>query len=166
MAYLLRGKAAVKVNRWRREHDPRTAAASPAHVTLAGPVNTPAPLDALVRVVRAAADQTAPFELRIGSVATFLPVSATTFLEIEPRGALTALHDLLVPELGWAEAYPYHPHVTVTEYLDRADTEQVYHALRAVEVRLLDRLDRLTLLERQRDGRWIPLAEALLRERC
>ncbi len=162
VAYLLRGEASERVNHLRRQYDPRTAAAIPAHVTLAGPVNTPAPLDDLIRALYSVAGRTAPLALRIGAVATFLPVSATTFLEVEPRASLTALHDLQVQELGWTETYPYHPHVTVTEYLDRFATEEAYRSLRGIEVEWLDYLDRITLLEKLPDGRWISVANAAL----
>lgn len=157
VAYLLRGAARERAEALRQRFDPRSARALPAHVTLAGPVNVDTPLAEVRKALERVAQSTRPFPVAIGGVSTFAPVSCTTFLEVEPREALAELNGTLRAELGWTAGYPYHPHVTVTEYLDPQSTEAVYREL-ARDVRngevLPDYLDRMTLLQKEGDGTW------------
>jgi 2'-5' RNA ligase len=157
VAHMVSGKAAAVINALRQRHDPRTAAAIGAHISLAGPCDTPAPLDDLEAMLSRIAASARPFELTIAGVATFLPVSSVCYLEVQPSEPLVGLHDLLVANLHWEEAFPYVPHVTVTEYLPPADTEAVALQLRALAICERDRLDTITLLEKAPDGRWAPL---------
>jgi 2'-5' RNA ligase len=165
VAHLLSGYAAMEVNALRGQFDPRTAAALAAHVTLAGAVDTDAPLPQLEAIIGQCAAEVEPFDLVIEGVTTFLPTTNTVYLPIRPADRLTALHDLLIARLGWHEQFPYVPHVTVAEFLPPAETEQVERELEPIRVFVEDRLDTLTLLERNGSGRWAPVLACHLRRR-
>jgi len=163
VAHLLSGYAAMEVNALRGQYDPRTAAALGAHVTLAGAVDTDAPLPQIEAVISQCAVETEPFDLVIQGVTTFLPATSTVYLPVGPVDRLTALHDLLVARLGWQEQFPYVPHVTVAEFLPPPETEEVVRELRPIAVFVQDRLDALTLLERNGTGKWVPVLAYHLR---
>ena len=157
IAHMVSGKAAAVINALRQQHDPRTAAAIGAHITLAAPCDTPTSVEDLEAALSRIAASAQPFELTIAGVATFLPNSSVCYLEVQPSEPLVGLHDLLVANLHWQEAFPYVPHVTVTEYLPPADTEAVALQLRTLGTCQHDRLDAFTWLEKVPDGRWAPL---------
>lgn len=159
IAYMLRGQAADIVNALRGKYDKQTAAAIDAHVTVAGPCDTDASIVGTIKVVGRCACNADPFELTITRPDTFLPTSSTSFFHIEPKERLVALHDQLVAELGWKEAFPYIPHVTITEYLPPAETVQVAQELDSIDIRGTGVLDAITLLQKGSDGRWVPLRQ-------
>jgi 2'-5' RNA ligase len=154
IAYMLTGEAAQAVNALRQRYDPQTAAIIDAHVTLAGPSETATPLAEMVDTLRRCAVELLPFDLTIGGVSTFLPVSRACFLEIEPRERLVALHDRLMSEFGWTEQQHFHPHVTITEYLSASETETVAAQLRTYAPTLKDRLSSLSFFYEETEERW------------
>jgi 2'-5' RNA ligase len=162
VAYTLRGEAAAIANALRERFDPHAARVIPAHVTLAGPFNTPLRPDAVLPLLERVAKAAAPFDITVQGVATFAPVSNTTFLSLAPCRELTALHDQLIAALGWTETFPYHPHVTITEYLSTEGTERAYRELLAQDSREADRIDRFTLFEKRRNRGWKPVLELRL----
>ena len=104
--------------------------------------------------------------LTITDVGTFLPISSTSFLSIGPQKRLAALHDELVAQLHWEEAFPYRPHITITEYLSLAETSEVARKLRTFNIqRNRHVLDTITLLEKGPDGKWVRLREFQLGKR-
>lgn len=159
IAYMLEGQAAGTINALRRKYDKQTAAAIDAHVTVAGPSDTDTPIAEIGTTVARFTSSADPFGVTITGVDTFLPISSASFLRIEPKDGLVALHDGLVAQLCWKEAFPYFPHVTVTEYLSPAETTQVAKELLARDIRETGVLDAVTLLHKGSDGRWVPLHE-------
>jgi 2'-5' RNA ligase len=159
VAHMLKGRAANVINPLRKKYDTKTAAAIDAHVTLAGPCNTALTVANITKIAARVAYNAVPFELTIIGVDTFLPVSSTIFLHVGPKERLVALHDELAAQLRWEEAFPYHPHVTITEYLSPEETSEVARELRTSNIHETDVLDTITLLEKGSDGKW-----ALLRE--
>lgn len=159
IAHMISGQAANIINTFRKKYDRMTATAIDAHVTLAGPCDTSLTVTEITTVTAHVASDAIPFELTITGVDTFLPSSATSFLHIEPKEQLVALHDELVAQLNWEEAFPYHPHITITEYLSPAETSEVARKLHTSNIHETDMLDTIALLEKSSDGKW-----ALLRE--
>ena len=154
IAYLLKGKAANTINGLRQKYDVKTATAIAGHLTIAGPCNTETPLSQIQGVVARFAATLQPITLTISGVETFLPISATCYLGISPKEPLKALHDALVSQLNWTESYPYHPHVTITEYLTHAKTEEAADQLQNLNIHETDTLDSLTLLKKDFRGTW------------
>lgn len=158
VACILSGAAGRAVDALRKQYDPQSAAAIPAHVTLAGPVDVESALGVDALIASCLVGQAA-FPVRVGGVATFLPSSATCYLRIGPVRQLTALHDLLISVLGWQEQWPYAPHVTITEYLSHEETSLVAEHLRHLTFCECDRVSSVTLLRKQPDGVWLPMNE-------
>ena len=162
IAYLLKGKAANTINNLRQKYDVKTATAIAGHLTIAGPCNTETPLSQVQDVVARFAATLQPIPLTIRGVETFLPISATCYLGINPKEPLKALHDALVSQLNWTECYPYHPHVTITEYLTPARTEEAADQLQGLNIHETDTLDSLTLLEKDFRGTWCEIDRVLI----
>ncbi len=109
------------VENLRRELHPMHAHL-PTHVT----VLPPRPLhgseqDAAAMLQKMGA-QVRPFEVELGTVESFLPVTPTVFIRVCRAGyKMRELHDLLNREgLAYTEPLPYMPHVTVAK-LDSND---------------------------------------------
>ncbi len=154
IAYLLKGKAALTINSLRQRYDVKTATAIAGHMTIAGPCNTEIPSSQIQDILARFATTLQPIPLTIGGVETFLPRSVTCYLGISPQGPLKALHNTLISQLNWTERYPYHPHVTITENLTRARTEEAVDQLQSLNIHETDMLDSLTLLEEDSSGKW------------
>lgn len=159
IAHMVNGRAANVINTLRKKYDRMTAAAIDAHVTMAGPCNTALTIAETTMVTARVASDAVPFELTINGVDTFLPTSSTSFLHIGPQERLVALHDKLVAQLHWEEAFPYYPHVTITEYLPPAETSEVARKLHTSNIHETDMLDTVALLKKGSDSKWMLLRE-------
>jgi 2'-5' RNA ligase len=166
IAHMLSGRAAALTDELRHRYDPTAAAALGAHLTIAGPAETAACLDELTALLSRVAAEWKPFDLTIAGVATFLPVTPTCHLGVEPRERLKSLHDSMVRTLGWTDAFDYVPHVTITEYLHEDLTAQVAEEVEALGIREQHRLSAFTLLEKSAAGRWVPIRTFPLGERA
>jgi len=164
IAHMISGQAANLINMLRKEYDRKTAAAIDAHVTLAGPCNSASTVSEISEVMARVASDVEPFKLTITGVDTFLPISSTSFLHIEPRERLTALHDIFIAQLFWEEAFSYYPHVTITEYLSPEKTSEVARKLHTLDIHETDELDTIALLQKGSDGKWALLYEFQIRK--
>ncbi len=165
IAAMLTGAAAEVVNALREKYDPRSAAAIGAHVTVAGPADTEMDIESAAGIVAEVAEQVSAFEVTVGGVRTFLPVSPVCYLEVRPQDLLRALHEELVARLGWQEQFGYTPHATIAEYLEAGETERVARELEAADFRAQDCLRVLTLLEKEASGVWVAREEFVLANR-
>jgi len=165
IVHMLSGQAAETINKLRWKYDPKSARAVGAHVTLAGPFDTEAPLEEIKDTIDGIVKGIEPFDVQIEGVDTFLQNPFVCYFCIEPREKLASINSLLIAQLGWKDKFSYHPHVTVTEYLSREETEELFKQLQQLEIRMRDRMDKITLVERNEEGAWIPVAEFIL-EKC
>lgn len=139
----------------RLAHDPMAARGVPAHVTVLHPFRSVVD-EATVREVRTIASRIAPFDATFASVDRFPGV--VLFLSPEPLERFRALTRVFVeafpdcPPYGGAFADP-HPHLTVGSQIDDATADSLERAV-AVGLPLTTRVDRLTLLVEDDDGRW------------
>ena len=140
-----------------------TATAISPHVILAGPSNTGMTGEEIIAIMSVMASKARSFKLTILGIDTFLPVSSTSFLRIKPKKRLVTLHDKLVSNLGWEEAFPYYPHVTITEYLSPKETMEVVSKLRKIKFLETDVLDNVALLQKDQNSTWILLQEFQLK---
>lgn len=134
----------------------------PAHVTLVPPVNVhERDVDAAFSLLRGAAAACAPLTLDLGPPATFLPQNPVLYLAV--AGGVDGLEELrnavFRPPLHRALAWPYVPHVTLSE---QDDPERVAAgALALADYRSSVTIDRVHVL-REVDQRWVPFADAAL----
>jgi 2'-5' RNA ligase len=159
---LLESPLADEVDGLRRACGDGSLGRIPAHVTLVPPVNVPADrLEEALAVLRVAASATAPFEVTVGPVATFHPVTPVLYLAVGGDGAaeLVRLRDrVFTGPLTRRLTHPFVPHVTLA---DGMAPERIDAACRALcDYRSAARFDRVHLLA-ERPGRvWEPLADA------
>ncbi len=112
-----------------------------------------------------------PFEIVLGEVATFMPITPTVFIRVAHAAyRMRELHDRLnVAELRGKEQWPYMPHLTIFR-MDSAEqaTPALEEARRRWEqyrdTRRLT-IEHLTFVREAGANRWIDLAEVHLGRR-
>jgi 2'-5' RNA ligase len=166
VALLLPEPSATEVDGLRRALGDGTLGRIPAHLTLAPPVNVrdddmPAALD----VLRRAAAQTGPLDLRLGPPTTFHPVTPVVYLGVD--GDVTALHALrdrvFHPPLERRLTRPFVPHVTLA---DEVDPVRIPAAVATLADYVVDvRFEAVHLLEELRGRVWRPIADATFTRR-
>lgn len=146
----------------------------PAHVTILPPRrlvpdgnhdgNETSALEALGEMCRAVD----PFEILLGEVETFVPVTPTVFIRIEEAGErLQELHDRLnTGMLRCEEQWPYIPHLTIVKM---AAAEQALGAYEIARERwreyrgsLRITVEQLTFVREGEGNRWVDLAPVRL----
>ncbi len=151
------------VENLRRELHPAHAHL-PAHISILPPRllrgTEPEALDVVERVCR----EVEPFEVAMGEVGTFVPITPTVFVRVA-HGAyrMRELHDKLSVDVLYAqEPWPYMPHLT----LFKMDTDQQAQAAMGTAVqrwadyrdtrRIL--IDQLTFVRNSEPNRWLDIA--------
>lgn len=162
---LLEGRLAAEVDGLRRACGDGSLGRVPAHITLVPPVNVPADrVGEALAVLRAAASATSPFEVTLGPVATFHPVTPVLYLAVGGDGVdeLVRLRDRVFREpLSRRLTHPFVPHVTLADGMDPARIDAACRAL--ADYRATARIERAHLLEEQPGRVWVPVADAPFR---
>jgi 2'-5' RNA ligase len=164
---LLPQPIATEIDGVRRALDDPMRDRVPPHITLVPPVNVrDRDLAAAVSVVRSAAADIEPLNLRIGPGATFEPAEPVVYLQV--RGDLDAHERLrravLTGPLERTTHDPWVPHVTVAASTASARIPSALVTLARYEVDTT--IDRVHLLAEEADHVWRPLADAPLGERA
>jgi 2'-5' RNA ligase len=136
----------------------------PAHLTILPPRRLQGPESQALEQMASLCRDVEPFEVSLGDVETFLPVTPTIFIRVA-HGAyrLRELHDLLnTGPLGCAEQWTYMPHLTIVKL---ESDQQVAAALPEAEERWARYsgsrrilLEQLTFVRESEHGRWLDLA--------
>jgi 2'-5' RNA ligase len=89
----------------------------PTHLTVLPPRPLQGSEDDAVAMLRERSAPVAPFQVELGEVESFLPITPTVFIRVSHAGyRMRELHDLLNRDpLAYAEPLPYMPHVTVAK---------------------------------------------------
>jgi 2'-5' RNA ligase len=159
---------AVEVDTLRRALGDPTLGRIPAHVTLVPPLNLRSEhLPAALARLRRAAEDRAGFDLLLGPVTTFDPVSPTIHLEVSGQvEALLALRDAVFgAPLYRPVEHPFVPHCTLVQ-------SAPLHRIRAAATALAGYavpcpVDTVVMLEERHDSahhhrRWVPVADVRL----
>ena len=154
VAHMLTGEAADTINTLRERFDQLTHTRIRAHLTLAGPFDSPQLPQSVISAVAEIAAKVPPIPLVLCGFASFLPASCTTFACINDTDRVISLHDRLLEKLGWAEPYSYMPHVTITEYLDETKTRYVSELLGQTPFLARDLVRTLRLMRKDVTGIW------------
>jgi 2'-5' RNA ligase len=163
---LLPEPAATEVDGLRRALGDGTLGRIPAHLTLVPPVNVreddmPGALD----VLRQAAAQTRPLDVRLGPATTFHPTTPVIYLGVDGDvAALEALRGRIFrPPLERPLTLPFVPHVTLA---DELDPDRIPAAVAALADYVVDvRFEAVHVLEEGRGRVWRPIADATLSHR-
>jgi 2'-5' RNA ligase len=158
---LLPEPAATEVDGLRRALGDGSLGRIPAHLTLVPPVNVREDdMPGALGVLRQAAAQTRPLDLRLGPATTFLPATPVVYLAVD--GDVAALHALrgrvFHPPLERPLTLPFVPHVTLA---DDFDPNRIPAAVAALADYVVDvRFEAVHVLEEGRGRVWRPVADA------
>ena len=98
----------------------------PAHLTVVPPRCLLGSEEEAIRHITEVCRKAAPFEVLMGSVETFAPLTPTVFIRVA-HGAyrLRELHDKLTHgSLGAVEPWPYMPHLTIAKLPDEESAQR------------------------------------------
>jgi 2'-5' RNA ligase len=114
------------VEELRRELHPMHAHL-PTHLTVLPPRPLRGSEEEAVAMLRQRSAPVAPFEVELGEVESFLPITSTVFIRVSYAGyRMRELHDLLNRDpLAYTEPLPYMPHVTVAKLDSNERAEEV-----------------------------------------
>ena len=113
------GQLAADLQHLRQRYDPKTAAITPPHVTLAGTYWRPGPYRAegeapSIDKLAETCSKLQPFELVLGGVRTFTPTQRPViYLAVEQTKSLLAIRQALLAVLGVDHHRRYTPHLTL-----------------------------------------------------
>ncbi|MGA3125443.1 MAG: 2'-5' RNA ligase family protein [Candidatus Korobacteraceae bacterium] len=99
----------------------------PTHLTVLPPRPLQGSEEDAVAMLRQFAATVAPFQVELGEVESFLPVTPTVFIRVSYAGyRMRELHDLLNRDpLAFSETLPYMPHVTIAKLDNDVQAEEV-----------------------------------------
>jgi 2'-5' RNA ligase len=168
VAYV-RSPVGIFVEQLRRELHPAHTHAD-AHVTILPPRPLCGTEEQAVKLLTEVCHEVAPFEVTMGEVETFAPVTPTVFLRVA-RGAyrMRELRDRMnVDALCFCEPWPYMPHLTIV----KADTnDEACEALQIARQRWSEysdsrkvRISKLSFVKGTGE-RWIDVAAVPLGKR-
>jgi len=105
-----------------------------AHLTLLPPRLLQGPESAAIETLERCCKDVEPFEVSLGEVETFIPVTPTVFIRVAHAAyRMRELHDLLnINALEYCEEWPYMPHLTVVKM---GAEDQAQHAYRVARTR-------------------------------
>jgi len=135
-----------------------------AHVTLLPPRCLQGSEEDAIKTLQALCRQIEPFEVSLGEIETFIPVTPTVFVRVAHAAyRMRELHDLLnVNGLATKEEWPYMPHLTIVKM---GAEDQAQHAYRMARTRWAEyegsrciEVRDLTFVREGGNNRWIDLA--------
>ena len=140
----------------------------PAHVTILPPRRLQGGELAALEILEDICSQAQPFEVTLGDVETFVPVTPTVFIRVA-HGAhrMHELHDRLNTQaLASVEEWPYMPHLTIVKvsteelaqkaYIFARDRWAMFEGSRHIP------LSELTFVREQEQNRWVDLGRIQL----
>ena|SRR5579872_3235309 len=136
----------------------------PAHLTILPPRCLQGSELSAIETLEDICSQAEPFEVVLGEVETFVPVTSTVFIRVAHAAyRMRELHDHLnTGALRSAEEWPYMPHLTIVKLSTEALAQQAYLVARDrwAEFRGTRRilLNELTFVREQTTDRWVDLA--------
>jgi 2'-5' RNA ligase len=141
-----------------------------AHLTILPPRLLQGSESAALQVVDRICGQTEPFEVTLGDVCTFAPVTPTVYIEVDFANCMCDLHGILDTEaLAFQEEWPYIPHMTIAKLAGEAEAREAFRIAHARWAgyqgnrRIL--LERLSFVREEAPNCWIDLAQVRLGKR-
>jgi 2'-5' RNA ligase len=136
----------------------------PAHVTILPPRWLKGGEIAALETLEDVCSQAEPFEVTLGDVETFVPVTPTVFIRVaQAAHRMRELHDRLNTQaLACTEQWPYMPHLTIVKVSTEELAQQAYIFSRdrwaLFEGSRHIPLSELTFVREQDQHRWVDLA--------
>jgi len=136
----------------------------PAHVTILPPRPLQGGELSALETLEDICSQAEPFEVTLGDVETFVPVTPTVFIRVAHAAyRLRELHDRLnTQELAAQEEWPYMPHLTIVKISSEELAQQAYIFSRDRWAQFAGSrhipVNELTFVREQDQNRWVDLA--------
>jgi len=136
----------------------------PAHVTILPPRRLQGGELSALETLEDICSRAEPFEVTLGDVETFIPVTPTVFIRVDRCAhRMQELHDRLnTRALATIEEWPYMPHLTIVKvgteelaqkaYIFARDRWALFEGSRQIP------LSELTFVREQEQNRWVDLA--------
>jgi 2'-5' RNA ligase superfamily len=162
VAYL-KNAAGVFVENLRRELHPDLPHLA-AHVSILPPRPLQGTESSALHFLERICESEEPFEVTLGDVETFLPVTPTVYIRVQGGAArMSELHSKLNTEaLAFKEEWPYIPHLTIVKMSAEEPARKAFQMARerwaqySGSQRIL--LERLTFVREDVENRWVDLA--------
>ncbi|HUK47071.1 MAG TPA: 2'-5' RNA ligase family protein [Terriglobales bacterium] len=142
-----------------------------AHVTLLPPRYLQGTESAAVEKMEELCQEVEPFEVSLGEVETFIPVTPTVFIRVAHAAyRMRELHDRLNADaLACREEWPYMPHLTIVKMGAEDQAQHAYRVARSRwaefdQSRCIEVCD-LTFVREESQNHWLDLAEIPLGQR-
>lgn len=142
----------------------------PAHLTILPPRPLRGTEGAALQVLERICGQEEPFEVSLGPVETFIPLTPTIYIRIDAAAHMSELHRKLnTAELQFQEEWPYIPHVTIAKMSSEHPAETAFEIARqrwqdySGIRRIL--LEKLTFVREDSPNCWVDLAPVQLGSR-
>ena len=141
-----------------------------AHLTLLPPRPLRGSENEALELLESLCGEEEPFEVTLGAVDTFIPLTPTVFIRVESPTGMCELHRKLNRDvLEFKEEWPYIPHLTIV----KMNAEQQALAACAIARQRWDAytgsrrilLERLTFVREDGQNCWVDLAPVLLGRR-
>ncbi len=139
-----------------------------AHLTILPPRCLNGTEAAAIEVLQRICGEQGPFEVSLGEVGTFVPVTPTIFIHVEASASLMcSLHGKLNTEaLQFEEEWPYIPHMTIAKMSTEPPARAAFEVARKRweqypgSRRIL--LERLTFVREDSPNCWVDIVPVLL----
>lgn len=169
VAYV-RNPAGEFVENLRRELHPELPHL-PAHLTILPPRRLQGSEEAALNVLDRICSEEQPFEVHLGEVETFIPVTPTVYIRVDEQASrMSELHGRLnVEGLACKEEWPYIPHLTIVKMgsqsaaLEASRIAQERWAAYKLSRRIT--LEKLTFVREDAENCWVDLAPVSLGRR-
>lgn len=104
-----------------------------------------------------------PFEVNLGGVETFCPVTPTVYIRVEGPGRMCSLHTRLNTEvLAYREEWPYIPHLTIVKMNAEQPAQDAFQMARQRWMQYVGSrrilLEGLTFVREDAQNCWVDLA--------
>lgn len=144
-----------EANSYRKRYDPHYALIPP-HITLKEAFETDdTTIDMLVNDLKYIANDTKPFTINIKKVSSFVPVTNTIYLKVEPNKELQDLYEKMHSgNFPQNAQHPFVPHITIGQNLLHDEYSDVFGSLKMKSFDIQDHIDRFQLLYQLENGSW------------
>jgi 2'-5' RNA ligase len=134
-----------------------------AHLTILPPRELTGTEEEAVEFLEDACSRVIPFTVELGDVETFLPTTATVFIQVKRTAyRMRELHDQLCGAgLGCNESWPYIPHLTILKTEHDAEARAAFEIARKRWAEFTGRRDvpvEKLMFVKEVDGQWQDVA--------
>lgn len=144
-----------EANSYRKRYDPHYPLIPP-HITLKEAFEADDKMiDELIPELKRIANETKPFHIRINKVSSFVPVTNTIYLKVEPEEQLDQLYEKLhTGKFPQNNKFAFVPHITIGQKLLDDEYSDIFGRMKMRDFQFEDKVDRFQLLYQLDNGSW------------